>query len=88
VGFSKQDRCTRIGWFVVRTVCAEHGTHLLVLNQEQHSPEREMVLDNRALLFYSALLLGSVACAITARSSMRHCRGTFANGQRRTVLGT
>jgi putative resolvase len=52
------DGLVRFGlqWF--ERLCAEHGTELLVLNNEQLSPEQEMVQDlpdNRSLLFGAAI---------------------------------
>jgi predicted site-specific integrase-resolvase len=38
-----KDRLVRFGFSWFGRFCAEHGTELLVLNQEQLSPEQEMV---------------------------------------------
>jgi len=40
-----KDRLVRFGFPWFERFCAEHGTELLVLNQEQLSPEQEMVQD-------------------------------------------
>jgi putative resolvase len=40
-----KDRLVRFGFRWFERFCAEHGTELLVLNQEQLSPEQELVQD-------------------------------------------
>jgi predicted site-specific integrase-resolvase len=40
-----KDRLVRFGFPWFERLCAEHGTELLVLNNEQLSPEQEMVQD-------------------------------------------
>jgi putative resolvase len=39
-----KDRLVRFGFPWFERFCAEHGTEILVLNNEQLSPEEEMVL--------------------------------------------
>jgi len=54
-----KDRLTRFGFPWFARLCANHGCTLLVLNNEQLSPEREMVEDLLAIVHcFSARLYG------------------------------
>jgi putative resolvase len=53
------DRLVRFGFSWFERFCAEHGTELLVLNNEQLSPEQEMVQDLLTIVHcFSARLYG------------------------------
>ena len=54
-----KDRLVRFGFAWFERFCAEHGAELLVLNQEQLSPEHEMVQDLLTIVnCFSARLYG------------------------------
>jgi putative resolvase len=54
-----KDRLVRFGFPWFERFCAEHGAQLLVLNQEQLSPEQEMVQDLLTIVHcFSARLYG------------------------------
>ena len=54
-----KDRLVRFGYQWFERFCAEHGTELLVLNNEQLSPEQEMVQDLLTIVHcFSARLYG------------------------------
>jgi putative resolvase len=54
-----KDRLVRFGFQWFERFCAEHGTELLVLNNEQLSPEQEMVHDLLTIVHcFSARLYG------------------------------
>lgn len=54
-----KDRLVRFGFQWFERFCAEHGTELLVLNNEQLSPEQEMVQDLLTIVqCFSARLYG------------------------------
>jgi putative resolvase len=54
-----KDRLVRFGFSWFERFCAEHGTELLVLNNEQLSPEQEMVQDLLTIVqCFSARLYG------------------------------
>lgn len=54
-----KDRLVRFGFSWFERFCFEHGTELLVLNQEQLSPEQEMVQDLLTIVHcFSARLYG------------------------------
>jgi predicted site-specific integrase-resolvase len=54
-----KDRPVRFGFPWFERFCAEHATELLVLNQEQLSPEQEMVPDLLTIVQrFSARLYG------------------------------
>lgn len=54
-----KDRLVRFGFSWFERFCAEHGCELLVLNNEQLSPEQEMVQDLLAIVHcFSARLYG------------------------------
>jgi predicted site-specific integrase-resolvase len=54
-----KDRLVRFGFAWFERFCAEHGTELLVLNNEQLSPEQEMVQDLLTIVHcFSARLYG------------------------------
>jgi len=54
-----KDRLVRFGYQWFERFCAEHGTGLLVLNNEQLSPEQEMVQDLLTIVHcFSARLYG------------------------------
>jgi len=54
-----KDRLVRFGFSWFERFCVEHGTELLVLNQEQLSPEQEMVQDLMTIVqLFSARLYG------------------------------
>ena len=54
-----KDRLVRFGFSWFERFCAEHGTELLVLNNEQLSPEQEMVQDLLTIVHcFSARLYG------------------------------
>jgi putative resolvase len=54
-----KDRLVRFGFSWFERFCAEHGAELLVLNQEQLSPEQEMVQDLLTIVHcFSARLYG------------------------------
>ena len=56
---SHKDRLLRFGFPWFERFCAEHGTELLVLNQEQLSAEQEMVQDLLTIVHcFSARLYG------------------------------
>jgi putative resolvase len=59
-----KDRLVRFGFSWFERFCAEHGTELLVLNNEQLSPEQEMVQD----------LLTIVHCFSARLYGLRNCR--------------
>jgi putative resolvase len=61
---SHKDRLVRFGFPWIERFCAEHGTNLLVLNNEQLSPEQEMVQD----------LLTIVRCFSARPYSLRNYR--------------
>ncbi len=54
-----KDRLTRFGYAWFSRLCTNHGCELLVLNNEQLSPEREMVEDLMTIVHcFSARLYG------------------------------
>ena len=54
-----KDRLVRFGYNWFERFCAEHGTELLVLNNEQLSPEQEIVQDLLTIVHgFSARLYG------------------------------
>jgi predicted site-specific integrase-resolvase len=54
-----KDRLVRFGFPWFERFCAEHGTEVLLLNQEQLSPEQEMVQDLLTIVHcFSARLYG------------------------------
>jgi putative resolvase len=54
-----KDRLVRFGFSWFERFCAEHGAQLLVLNNEQLSPEQEMVQDLLTIVHcFSARLYG------------------------------
>jgi putative resolvase len=59
-----KDRLVRFGFQWFERFCAEHGTESLVLNNEQLSPEQELVQD----------LLTIVHCLYARRYGLRNCR--------------